>query len=599
MLSDEQAEPEWTATPARSSPMSTGSASTPCTPRQTRWGSRSSGAAGPTTSTPSTAERGVDDGARSWRRAAPASSSMQRRRSSAASAAAAAPKARRAGSASSPARRPRSCSPPTRRGSNRLPRRTTSAPAPGTPPSLCALTLTRSAPSAPGRWRRARTAAAASTCTVTPASRHSSTTSCTGWSVPTSWLAHWQCTSAGRGADARLQALAAARRRRAGRCRPPRAPRSAPTRAEASRDRGVLDGGAEHGRARMGAGRTPDGGVDGLGGARGEDHLARPRRRRGRPPARGPSSSASRTVRPSSCSRPGSAGGRPAQLRERGRAPRAAAVWCWRGRGRREPRGAQAEAVQASSPRAREDRITGSACCDAVPHSPASSPLTMPRSTAHSTGLVLLASPKGHCSAIDGGGLAAVLGVGGEAVGGQGLGHHVHGGPHRALPLARGHARRERTPVLLADVRRHLLGLFGPEPLHGLAEQAHQEVVAPLHEAERELLLHAEVPLGGPAGAGGVAPGLDPEVAAVDQALEVVAGHVGVQREGGGDLGGGHAGQRRGRGGRCRAGSDRRRRPTTAATAALNRPSSAPAAARRSAAARRRSSRDRSGAHGG
>ena len=54
MLSDEQAEPECTATPARSSPMSTGSASTPATPRQTRWGSRSS-APGPTTSTPSTA----------------------------------------------------------------------------------------------------------------------------------------------------------------------------------------------------------------------------------------------------------------------------------------------------------------------------------------------------------------------------------------------------------------------------------------------------------------------------------------------------------------------------------------------------------------
>ena len=55
MLSDEQAEPEWTATPARSSPMSTGSASTPSTPRQTRWGSLPSGAPGPTTATPSTA----------------------------------------------------------------------------------------------------------------------------------------------------------------------------------------------------------------------------------------------------------------------------------------------------------------------------------------------------------------------------------------------------------------------------------------------------------------------------------------------------------------------------------------------------------------
>ena len=36
MLSDEQAEPEWTATPLRSRPISTGSASTPATPRQTR-----------------------------------------------------------------------------------------------------------------------------------------------------------------------------------------------------------------------------------------------------------------------------------------------------------------------------------------------------------------------------------------------------------------------------------------------------------------------------------------------------------------------------------------------------------------------------------
>ena len=55
MLSDEQADPECTATPARSSPISTGSASTPCTPRQTRWGRRSLvGVAGPTMSTSST-----------------------------------------------------------------------------------------------------------------------------------------------------------------------------------------------------------------------------------------------------------------------------------------------------------------------------------------------------------------------------------------------------------------------------------------------------------------------------------------------------------------------------------------------------------------
>ena len=61
MLSEEHAEPECTATPARSSPMSTGSASTPPTPRQTRWGTRSPADAGPTTSTPSTGARRLDD----------------------------------------------------------------------------------------------------------------------------------------------------------------------------------------------------------------------------------------------------------------------------------------------------------------------------------------------------------------------------------------------------------------------------------------------------------------------------------------------------------------------------------------------------------
>ena len=53
MLSDEQAEPESTATPARSRPMSTGSASMPLDPEADQVGQRSS-AAGPTTSTAST-----------------------------------------------------------------------------------------------------------------------------------------------------------------------------------------------------------------------------------------------------------------------------------------------------------------------------------------------------------------------------------------------------------------------------------------------------------------------------------------------------------------------------------------------------------------
>ena len=64
MLSDEQAEPEWTATPARSRPISTGSASTPCTPRQTSEGSRSSGCGRADELDPVDGERGAEHGDR-------------------------------------------------------------------------------------------------------------------------------------------------------------------------------------------------------------------------------------------------------------------------------------------------------------------------------------------------------------------------------------------------------------------------------------------------------------------------------------------------------------------------------------------------------
>ena len=109
----------------------------------------------------------------------------------------------------------------------------------------------------------------------------------------------------------------------------------------------------------------------------------------------------------------------------------------------------------------------------------------MPRSTAHSTGLVRAGVAEGALLGDDRSRVAAVLCVGGEAVGGERVGHHVHGGPDRALALGRRHAGGQRAAVLLADVRRHLLGLFGPQPLHRLAEQPHEEVVPALHEAER------------------------------------------------------------------------------------------------------------------
>ena len=225
--------------------------------------------------------------------------------------------------------------------------------------------------------------------------------------------------------------------------------------------------------------------------------------------------------------------------------------------------GTQAEAAQVSSPRARDDRMTGSACCDAVAAQPGQQALDHAAVHGAEDGVGAAGVAEGALLGDDRGRLAPVLGVRGEAVGRQCLGDDVHGGAHRALSLPRGHARGERATVLLADLRGHLLRLLGPEPLHGFAEQPHQEVVAPLHQPERQLLLDAEEALGRTAGPGGVAPGLHPQVAPVDETLEVVPGDVGMERERGRDLGRGRRRVRRGHGGRCRAGSDRRmpRRP--------------------------------------
>ena len=186
--------------------------------------------------------------------------------------------------------------------------------------------------------------------------------------------------------------------------------------------------------------------------------------------------------------------------------------------------------------------MTGSACSEACPQSPASSPgdHAPVDGAQHGVGRARIAERAllGH----HGRGLAAVLGVGGESVRGERVGHHVHGGPDGALPFGRRHAGRQRAPVLLADVGRHLLGLLRPQPLHGFGQEAHEEIVPALHQPDRQLLLYAEVLLGGSSGSGGLARRLHPEVPPVDQALEVVAGHVGVEGEGGGHLGRRHAG---------------------------------------------------------
>ena len=112
-------------------------------------------------------------------------------------AAAAAPKPMAPTTCSNPALRARSCSPPTMNGSIRSPRRTMRAPMPVGPPNLCEEIDTRSAPSLLMSRGTCPAAATASTWVRMPRPAHRSTTSATGWMVPTSWLAHWQWTMAG------------------------------------------------------------------------------------------------------------------------------------------------------------------------------------------------------------------------------------------------------------------------------------------------------------------------------------------------------------------------------------------------------------------
>ena len=138
-VSDEHAEPECTATPCWSSASRIGSASTPSTPRHNRFGQRRRVA------------EALDAGDRRRRPSAAALDERALRarpRASRSTAAHAAPNPTHAGTFSMPPRRARSCAPPTSNGGTRRPRRTSSAPAPIGPPSLCAVTEQRSAPSA-------------------------------------------------------------------------------------------------------------------------------------------------------------------------------------------------------------------------------------------------------------------------------------------------------------------------------------------------------------------------------------------------------------------------------------------------------------------
>ena len=286
----------------------------PARPRRRRCPGRRGGGAGRPgrrrPRDPVDGQGGADAGRRSgpcW----PSISAASRRPPSADRASAAAPKPTMPGTFSMPARRARSCWPPTRSGSRRRPRRSTRARrCRAGPPSLWAADRDQvGVEGSPGRAATCPAAAAASTWTSTPASRASSTTSATGWRVPTSWLAHWQCTRAGGSLGVPLRG----RRRRVG--VDPAAPSTGSFSTAASRRRGVADGrvldvGAEDrrrpGRSPAGA---PDRGVDRLGGAGGEDDLAGPHAEQARHLLAG-LLDGHPDGRPSSWTRPGSADGR-------------------------------------------------------------------------------------------------------------------------------------------------------------------------------------------------------------------------------------------------------------------------------------------------
>ena len=190
----EHDEPLCTATPRRSRPSRIGSASTPSTPEAHEVGERGAGIARPVGG----AEAGdAVDGERTrgetvGERTSPRSASAGDRRRQLGGRGAEAHDRGHVLDAAAP--RPL-LGAAHENGGKRRPRRTSSAAAPLGPPNLCAVTDTRSAPSAAkstGTWPAA---AHASTCTVMPRSRAAATTAAAGCSVPTSWLASCTVTS--------------------------------------------------------------------------------------------------------------------------------------------------------------------------------------------------------------------------------------------------------------------------------------------------------------------------------------------------------------------------------------------------------------------
>jgi len=91
------------------------------------------------------------------------------------------------------------------------------------------------------------------------------------------------------------------------------------------------------------------------------------------------------------------------------------------------------------------------------------------------------------------------LGVSGEPVGGEGVGHRPHGGAAGALSLGGRHLGGEMEPVFVAHVLGHLPRLFDGEAFERPGQQRADEGVAPGRERQGAVDGHGAVALGRPA----------------------------------------------------------------------------------------------------
>ena len=179
---DEQAEPVETATPSRSSAMSSDSASTPSKLMLVVFGTRRPRS--PLTTVPGTFSR-IPVSSRSRRAAISAWPAP----AAAFASLAAAPNPAMPGTFSVPARRLRSCPPPVWPAASRTPRRTHSAPTPLGPLSLCADSDSRSTPSSSTASGSLPADCTASVWNSAPRRRAAAASSATGCTVPISLLA--------------------------------------------------------------------------------------------------------------------------------------------------------------------------------------------------------------------------------------------------------------------------------------------------------------------------------------------------------------------------------------------------------------------------